>query len=467
MSSRRLKHVVVFQLAVAALAIITGGFEAAVPPLPRPGIAAAGNARVMQQQWLDLSSSDPAKVLPAAAGLVGGGEEAVAFLRSKLKPEPLEPKQIQQLIDELNGRNKDKAEEQLIQVIDQAAPLLRKILDGRPQADQRRRVEKLMQIWEGADAPEQGRGFTVVGVLEGIGSEEARTLLKGLGESARPALAAEAKAATERLSRKPGITAGRAWNDLLATHRTAQLRAYLWLTEGLPEKDRLSAEEVFTSLQTLEVLLRLQRLNRLDFSEDVKPPELGVRAGIMQDDGKDTPLRGAVRDAVKILEETEKRAPIVRELMPAPNEAEKLKHLQRIETQQKEIVDECLLPLTKLEESLDAFKDDRAKEPAFWQAIYDLVVIHVHVRHARVLEYTAKLGEVRRDLVPALDKEKHRGWRVVAKDEMSDRDCQHHAELAQKLFKKLAVDHKGTLWEMIGLREGKRLYGLEWEPLAK
>jgi hypothetical protein len=85
-----------------------------------------------------------------------------------------------------------------------AEPAIRKALDGRPSAEQRRALEALLPGPALLHSPEGLRQVRAVEALERAGSVEARDLLKRLAggvEGAR--LTREARAALDRLAGRP------------------------------------------------------------------------------------------------------------------------------------------------------------------------------------------------------------------------------------------------------------------------
>jgi hypothetical protein len=86
-----------------------------------------------------------------------------------------------------------------------AAPALRKVLEGKPSLEVRKRVESLLDaLKEPVTSSEKLRLLRAVETLERADSPEARALLERLAQGTPEArLTREAKAALQRLARRP------------------------------------------------------------------------------------------------------------------------------------------------------------------------------------------------------------------------------------------------------------------------
>jgi hypothetical protein len=87
---------------------------------------------------------------------------------------------------------------------DVARPALRRVLEGKPNLEVRRRVEALLKkIEDGPPAAEEVGALRAVEVLEALGTAEARRLLEDLARGDKGArLTQEAGAALQRLGRR-------------------------------------------------------------------------------------------------------------------------------------------------------------------------------------------------------------------------------------------------------------------------
>jgi hypothetical protein len=99
---------------------------------------------------------------------------------------------------------RDKAAKELDRLVELVEPALRKALDGRPSAEVRRQVRRLLDRLQGRVAtPQVLRGLRAFEVLEGIGTDEARRLLEALAKKApAPRLVQQARAALDRLAKR-------------------------------------------------------------------------------------------------------------------------------------------------------------------------------------------------------------------------------------------------------------------------
>src|SRR5262249_24102905 len=117
-------------------------------------------------------------------------------------------------------------------------------------------------------------------------------------------------------------------------------------------------------------------------------------------------------------------------------------------------------------EELDGLQADRAKEPKLWQANFDYVRARLAAKIAYVYEYNAKLGEMRKDF-PEMDPNIHKGWQLVAKEKISDRDADKYAKKGKQYLDQLAKDTAGSPWELFAKREKIAALGLDWQPSPK
>jgi hypothetical protein len=162
-------------------------------------------ARV-QTLWDALAGADAAKAYEAIGKLAAGPARAVPFFKDRLHPVAgVDPRHIKQLIDLLDNdqfEERERATAALAAILDHAEPALRrKLAEGRPSPEQRRRIERLLEDTKPL-APERLREVRAIEVLEHIGTPEAQQVLKTLATGAPEArLTREAKAALERLAR--------------------------------------------------------------------------------------------------------------------------------------------------------------------------------------------------------------------------------------------------------------------------
>jgi hypothetical protein len=185
------------------------------------------------------------------------------------------------------------------------------------------------------------------------------------------------------------------------------------------------------------------------------------------DDGMDTALRAAIDEGVKALIASHQSRDVrISETLDRPANEKALNMVKKqIEAIQKEKIPEQQFRVGKVIEELEARKDEAEKEKSkLWVARYVYILARLYQRQALLQEYSAKLGEIRNDKLPALDPKIHKGWRLIAKQALSNDDAKGLAKNARELLNQLAKDHKGTPWEVIAKQDALTALGLQWEP---
>jgi RNA polymerase sigma factor (sigma-70 family) len=155
--------------------------------------------------WDELKG-EAAKAQKAAWALTSAGEPAVALLRQRLQPVPVEKlRQMEQYVADLNSDKfavREKAGRELDTLGDMAETALRKALATGPSLEVRRRIEALLARITVVRSPETLRALRAIQALEWIGSVEARQVLEKMAQGAALARETlEASAALERLRR--------------------------------------------------------------------------------------------------------------------------------------------------------------------------------------------------------------------------------------------------------------------------
>jgi WD40 repeat protein len=175
------------------------------PTLP----ATKPTAKEMEKLWEDLKASDGAAAHRSLLTLIGAGESVMPFLKERLHPVP-EPdaQRVQRLLADLDSTDfsvREAATQELEKYGGAVEKALRQALEGKPTAEATRRVEPLLaHATELLPTGERLRQRRALRVLERLGSPAAREVLEALGRGASgAALTREAKAALERLKRKP------------------------------------------------------------------------------------------------------------------------------------------------------------------------------------------------------------------------------------------------------------------------
>jgi len=172
-------------------------------PKQAPAAAAALDDTQREALWTDLASSDGKKAYQALATLTVT-PATVAWLQPRLRPENgIDDQTLQQLIRDLDSEQfvvRQKAETDLEKLGELAEPALQKVLQSKPTLEVTQRVERLLGKLGGAVVePDILRTLRAIEILEGIGTAEARQVLKQLaaGTAGAPQTR-EARAALER-----------------------------------------------------------------------------------------------------------------------------------------------------------------------------------------------------------------------------------------------------------------------------
>jgi len=168
------------------------------------------SAKELDALWTDLAGADGRKAYTALRTLRAAPADSVPFLRERLKPKPADSddKKIAKLIADLDDDSfdtREKATKDLEDLGRAAEAAVRKALAGRPSAEAKVRLEKLLAKLGGDAAltPEQNRDVLAVRVLELAGTPEARKLLESLvRESPGWWVTQEANAALGRLGQE-------------------------------------------------------------------------------------------------------------------------------------------------------------------------------------------------------------------------------------------------------------------------
>jgi hypothetical protein len=164
------------------------------------------SSQELKTWWADLAGEDAVKAGEAIWKLVDTGPQAVELFRSRLHPAPGPPAdQLKKWISDLDSNDFQRREEatrQLAALQELAQPALKEVLEGKVSAEQRRRIEPLLQSSLLANSPDKRQQLRSIQVLERIGTPEAGAVLAELAKGAPEArLTMVAKSAQERLSR--------------------------------------------------------------------------------------------------------------------------------------------------------------------------------------------------------------------------------------------------------------------------
>jgi WD40 repeat protein len=155
--------------------------------------------------WTALAGTDGDKVREAIQALAGDPASAVAILKDRVKPIPgPDEKMLAKLIDELNDPKfavRQKARRELMQLGEQAAPVLMKAAAQGVSAEVRKQAGRILDgLATRPPGAEEMRGIRAVEALEMCGTPEARAILKSLAAGApAAALTMQAKAALQHI----------------------------------------------------------------------------------------------------------------------------------------------------------------------------------------------------------------------------------------------------------------------------
>jgi RNA polymerase sigma factor (sigma-70 family) len=159
-----------------------------------------------EEAWDDLIGADAARAYQAIWRLVAAPRQALPLFRKHLRPvEAIEKNRLAQLLKELDDDAfavREKATKELAGLGDHVEPELRKILEGNPSPEVRRRLQQLLERLRSHRA-QNWRQSRMLEVLEQMDTSEAQQLLESLTKGASGAwLTREAKAALERRTRQ-------------------------------------------------------------------------------------------------------------------------------------------------------------------------------------------------------------------------------------------------------------------------
>jgi HEAT repeat protein len=157
--------------------------------------------------WADIAGDDAAKAYRALWALVAVPDQALPLVRNTLRPVPaVTEDRLKKLIADLDDDDfavREKATDELAKVGGAADSLLRRTLEGKPSAEQRQRLQRLLEQVRSVGTTTDGlRQVRALELLECVGTEEAKALLKELAKGAPgAALTEQAKVALKRFER--------------------------------------------------------------------------------------------------------------------------------------------------------------------------------------------------------------------------------------------------------------------------
>jgi WD40 repeat protein len=174
------------------------------PPVPaRKQTSVELDEPTLRGLWRALGSADAHLAYQARWRLSDAPEQSLRLMRAELRPAPLvEAKQVEAWIGQLDGTSfkvRDLAFRELEKTGDAFEPLLRKALDKNPTLEMRQRVELLLKKLAAPATGETLRTLRAITVLETIGGEEARSIMRDMaGGSPGSRVTAAAQEALKR-----------------------------------------------------------------------------------------------------------------------------------------------------------------------------------------------------------------------------------------------------------------------------
>jgi RNA polymerase sigma factor (sigma-70 family) len=171
----------------------------------------APGPKELEGLWADLGGSDAARAFAAQQRLTRHPAAVARLVKEHLRPAPaVEAGRLAQLVANLDSRQfavRQQAAAELETLGDQARTALQKALAGDVSLEVRQRVEHLLRKVTGRPTGNLVRDLRAVETLELAGGTEARRELQALAAGAPAArLTREARAALQRLERRPAET---------------------------------------------------------------------------------------------------------------------------------------------------------------------------------------------------------------------------------------------------------------------
>jgi hypothetical protein len=173
----------------------------------------------LERLWTQLLDAEAPKAHAALWALAAAPDTAIPFLKEHLHPVPrITDDRLHRLIADLDADEFARREESSLELTKlgiEVEPALRKVLEGKPSLEMRRRVESLLNnlMCQTEITPDALRQLRAIQVLEQIGSPQARQILASLAQGAPAAPATRDAAAavarfdlTQRAARGPQKT---------------------------------------------------------------------------------------------------------------------------------------------------------------------------------------------------------------------------------------------------------------------
>jgi RNA polymerase sigma factor (sigma-70 family) len=169
-------------------------------PRPKPSPLSPEECKSL---WNDLAGADAAKTYQAIRAFSMAPRQTASFLAERLRPaRSVKKEEVDRLIADLDSDDfqiRDKATSELDELGDTIQSALRKVIDGRPSAEVRSRVNRLLEKLA-TPAPELLRHLRALEALEADGGADARQVVERIATGAAEArLTREAKASLKRM----------------------------------------------------------------------------------------------------------------------------------------------------------------------------------------------------------------------------------------------------------------------------
>lgn len=172
--------------------------------------AARLTEKELDRLWEDLAGEDAVRAYQAVGRLVADPAAAVPGLGAKIAAERVDDRRIARLIADLDSDSFDVREKAMTELERQGSRIefaLKQAVENKPPLEVQRRLESLLEKATKSKLglpTEQIRMVRAIEVLERAGGKEAQTVLETLAKQTPwPRLAQDAKAAAERLTKRP------------------------------------------------------------------------------------------------------------------------------------------------------------------------------------------------------------------------------------------------------------------------
>jgi hypothetical protein len=190
---------------ILALGYADGGLLLHKSPAapPRKLLPATIDVDKLKKLWQSLAQPDAKFAYKARLQLKAASQQTLALFRQELKPQKADAKQLADWIEQLGStsfKQRESALTALEKAGDAAQQALESALARKPVLEEKLRIELLLGKIKPLPSGETLRALRAIVILEAIGSEDARTVLRDLAEGAPGARVTEAaKAALKRM----------------------------------------------------------------------------------------------------------------------------------------------------------------------------------------------------------------------------------------------------------------------------